>query len=340
MRESYRRIGAYAETCAAIANVMLSWRLLLATGEPRFGDAIERTMYNAVLPGISLDGTHFFYTNPLQRRARRGAKAAASGGRASWYPCACCPPNLMRTLSTFEQLIATSDDSGVQLHQFASGTIEAAVDGDPIRLRVETEQPWKGRVDVVIDETPARPWALRIRVPAWLRSGTLTVGESRRQVDTGSSSATVERTWRPGERMVFDAEMPPRLTEADPRVDAVRGCVAIECGPLVYCVEQIDLPSGITLDDVEVDVGGALDIRPAGSVLPLSSALGIKFEGRARPRDGLDQRDWPYHDSDERGEAPVTEPLVMTAMPYLAWANRGPGPMRIWLPVSGRDRER
>ena len=140
--------------------------------------------------------------------------------------------------------------------------------------------------------------------------------------------------------MVFDAEMPPRLTEADPRIDAVRGCVAIERGPLVYCIEQVDLPAGITVDEFEVDVDGSLDVRPAGPALPLSSALAVGVEGRSRPRrDGI-RPDWPYHDSDEGGEVGDSEALALTAMPYLAWANRGPGPMRGWLPASGRNRER
>ena len=112
---------AYAETCAAIGSVMLAWRLLLATGEERFADAIERTLYNAVLSGLSLDGSAFFYTNPLQLRDRSVVTGTASARRQSWYPCACCPPNLMRTLSTFEQRLATTDDHGIQLHQLASG---------------------------------------------------------------------------------------------------------------------------------------------------------------------------------------------------------------------------
>ena len=118
---------AYAETCAAIASVMLAWRLLLATGEPRYADAIERAVYNGVLSGLSLRGTGFFYANPLQRRTHRAYEAAGSDGRAPWYPCACCPPNLMRLLSSWEQYLATADDGGIQLHQYASSDVEADI---------------------------------------------------------------------------------------------------------------------------------------------------------------------------------------------------------------------
>ena len=146
---------AYAETCASIAGVMLGWRLLLATGEASYADAIERAMYNGVLPGLSLSGTRFFYVNPLQRRTRRAAEPPGQGARAPWYPCACCPPNLMRLLSSWQQYLASSDDTGVQLHQYASADLQADLAGGPVRLSVRTGYPWHGRVTVRVVEAPA-----------------------------------------------------------------------------------------------------------------------------------------------------------------------------------------
>ena len=133
---------AYAETCAAIASVMLSWRLLLATGEARFADALERTLYNAVLPGVGLDGTSFFYTNPLHRRASLEVSGNATGSRRPWYPCACCPPNLMRTLSSFEHLLATADGGGIAIAQWATSSIEASLEGGPVG------SPWPDRLSM------------------------------------------------------------------------------------------------------------------------------------------------------------------------------------------------
>src|SRR5262245_24605965 len=146
---------------------MLAWRLLLATGDPACADLMERTLYNAVLPSLSRDGTRFFYVNPLQRRTHRAWSEPSGGERASWYACACCPPNLMRTIASFPQVIATRDNNGIQLQQFAASEITAAVPGGRARIGVATDYPWDGRVDVTIKGTPADPWTLTIRVPGW-----------------------------------------------------------------------------------------------------------------------------------------------------------------------------
>src|SRR5262245_33118700 len=146
---------------------MLAWRLLLATGDPACADLMERTLYNAVLPSLSRDGTRFFYVNPLQRRTHRAWAEAGTGERASWYACACCPPNLMRTIASFPQVIATRDPDGIQLHQFAASEVTAELPGGRARLAIATDYPWDGRVVVTIEDSPADPWALTIRIPAW-----------------------------------------------------------------------------------------------------------------------------------------------------------------------------
>ena len=137
--------GAYAETCASIASVMLAWRLLLATGHPEYADVIERTIYNGVLPGISLDGASFFYVNTLQRRTERAPDRPRSGERQAWYACACCPPNVMRALSSWPQYLATADADGIQLHQFATAEFHVPVADGTARLAMETGYPWDGR---------------------------------------------------------------------------------------------------------------------------------------------------------------------------------------------------
>ena len=295
---------AYAETCAAIASVMLAWRLLLATGDPDCADAIDRTMLNGVLPGLSLDGVRFFYVNPLQRRTHRAAEEPTTGERQSWYACACCPPNLMRVLSTWEQYVATRDGDGIQLHQFASGSVGVELGSDRIGLAIETEYPWEGTVTITVTESPARPWTLSMRVPAWCRAASF----DGRPVEAGT--AREKRAWRPGDSIVFAMEMPPRITEPDPRVDAVRGCVALERGPIVYCIESADLPSGVEVEQLELDPGAPLESvdRPdiAGGLVGLH-AQGVRGDGTA-------------------------ESVDLQAVPYFAWANRSPGAMRVWVP--------
>lgn len=301
---------AYAETCAAIASVMLAWRLLLATGDASYADAIERAMYNGVLSGISLTGTGFFYTNPLQRRTHRAAETAGNGQRSTWYPCACCPPNLMRLLSSWQQYLATTDGTGVQLHQYASANVEAEVGGEEVRLAVRTGYPWHGRVSIHVLQTPDRPWTLSLRVPQWCRSATLTGPDGEAAVAAGEGIARQVRNWRAGDRVVLTLDLPVRVTEPDPRIDAVRGCVAVERGPLVYCVESVDTPSDVELEELVWD----------GSRPPVTAPrpdLGHAVVGVTIP-------------VVRRGRA--TGRLAAGAIPYFAWANRQVEAMRVWIP--------
>jgi len=189
----------------------------------------------------------------------------------------------MRLLASLHHYVATDTDDGVQVHQYATGTIEARV----ATLRVETGYPWSGRVAVEVAETRPEPWTLALRVPAWCDGARLTVNGE--QVEP----APVESTWSAGDRVVLSLPLAPRLTTPHPRVDAVRGCVAVERGPLVYCIEEPDVPGA----DVAID-----------------------------PRAPLVERERP----DLLGGV-VTVETPATAVPYFAWGNRGAGAMRVWL---------
>jgi DUF1680 family protein len=325
---------AYAETCAAIASVMLAWRLLLATGESRFGDAVERTLYNAVLPGLALEGTAYFYTNPLHVRDRSVATGNLALQRKPWYPCACCPPNVMRTLASFEHRLATADDRGLQLQQLAGARIEAEHAGAPITLRVETDMPWSGAVGIEVEATPTEPWALGLRVPGWLTSAVVHVGDEPVPFAPVDGYLSIERGWRPGDRLQLELAMPARVTLPDERIDAVRGCAAIERGPLVYCVEAADLPASrpadAGIDDLELEPGGELTLADAPGLPP--EVVAIEARGRVRHTASGAQPDWPYAAPGATGEA-SDAPVTLRAIPYFAWANREPGPMRVWLPT-------
>jgi DUF1680 family protein len=293
---------AYAETCAAIASVMLAWRLLQATGEPGYADAIERTIYNGVLSGLSLTGTEFFYVNPLQRRSHRTYEPVGHGRRMPWQACACCPPNLMRMLSSWQQYLATADDTGIQLHQYAAADIRARIGGAEAEVAIRTAYPWDGRVFVRVNRTPDHPWMLSLRVPEWCASATLSVAGGA-PVPVTAGVAERHRAWRSGDEVILHLDMPVRRIDPDPRVDAVRGCVAFERGPFVYCIESADLPDGAVLEDVRWDPSR----EPVATRRP---DLGDEVIGVAVPVRG--------------GTVP--------AVPYYAWANRGVGGMRVWLP--------
>ncbi|MGA8113296.1 MAG: beta-L-arabinofuranosidase domain-containing protein [Actinocatenispora sp.] len=321
---------AYCETCAAIASVQWSWRLLLLTGEARFADLIERTLYNGFASGVSLDGRRYFYVNPLQVRddhQDRGTNREAR--RTPWYKCACCPPNIMRLLSSLNHYLATADDSGIQVQQYASGTVTAAMPDGTAELRLTTGYPWQDTVQITVTAAPGSQWTLALRVPAWCRDASVRVGGDAAEADVRDGYLRLSRAWRAGETATLTLPMPPRLTVADPRVDAVRGCVAIERGPLVYCLETVDQPAGVRLDDVTVPTGEPLTGRWRPDLL--GGVTVVELTGRHhRRRTG--SGDWPYPPA---GAArPSGEPVSLTAVPYYAWANREPGAMRVWVPSS------
>ena len=315
---------AYAETCASIASVMLAWRLLLATGQPDYADVVERTIYNGVLPGVSLDGTSFFYVNALQRRTDRAAAKPGSGERQPWYACACCPPNLMRIVSSWPQYLATVDAGGVQLHQYATAEIHAPLVDGTARLAVETAYPWDGGVSITVLESPARPWTLSLRVPGWCGSAAIRApGREPALVPAGSRQALETRTWASGDTINLDLDMPARTTVPDPRIDAIRGCVAFERGPLVYCLETVDLPGDVALEEVELEPGARPVPEPRPDVA--DSAIGLAVPA-VRRRHGRTAGPPPSDPAEPT-------PIEIRAVPYFSWANRSVDAMRVWVPV-------
>jgi uncharacterized protein len=309
---------AYCETCAAIASIMWNWRLLLVTGESRFADLLERTLYNGFLSGFSLDGGSFFYSNPLQ--SRNGER------RHRWNPVACCPPNIMRLLASLHHYLATTSDSGVQLHQYATSTIRAVVPVvGPIELAVETGYPWSGSVTVEVVDCGDAEWTLSLRVPAWAR-GAVVDGQP-----VAPGYAELTRRWRPGDRVVLELDVSPRLTAPNPHIDAIRGCLALERGPVVYCFEAGDLPAGADLADVALQ----REAEPAdsGPLAPLGGVPAVSVAGVIRDLDAWRQIE--YVDVRELPVDGVAAPARLLAVPYFAWANRGDGGMRVWLPSSG-----
>jgi DUF1680 family protein len=162
---------AYAETCAAIASFMWNWRLLLATGNGRYADEMERGLHNAIAAAVSLDGRHFFYSNPLQLRpGHDGSNEDAPSERLPWYRCACCPPNVARLVASLQAYLATADDSGIQIHQYADSRIRADVGETPVELEIRSEYPWDGRVAIAVLAGHGS-WTLSLRVPEWARDG-------------------------------------------------------------------------------------------------------------------------------------------------------------------------
>lgn len=295
---------AYSETCAGVATVMLAHRLLLATGDLRYGDIVDRVLHNVVATAVADDGRAFFYANTLHQRTLTEAVPPdreqlrfGGGPRAPWFEVSCCLNNVARLLASLGGYLATEDDDGVQLHHYAPMTVEAA----GMRLSVDTDYPDGGSVVVTVEEAPAEPRTLTLRVPAW--------------ADGATPVDSTRRVFTAGDQVRLALPVKPRWTFPDPRIDATRGCAAVEVGPVVMCAESVDQEDGVTLDDVQVDT----------SVAPEATAV----KGRLiRPV----QRDWPYQSRNEIPES--SEPIVVALVPYHRWARRGPSTMRIWLPTA------
>jgi DUF1680 family protein len=285
---------------------------------------VERTIYNGVLSGVSLDGTSFFYVNALQRRTDRAPAKPGSGERQPWYACACCPPNLMRIVSSWPQYQATVDTGGVQLHQYATAEIHAPLADGTARLAVDTAYPWDGSVRVTVLESPPQPWTLSMRVPGWCRSAVVRApGREPASLPAGSRHALETRTWAAGDTFVLDLDMPARTTVPDHHIDAVRGCIAVERGPLVYCLETVDLPGDVTLEEVELEPGARPVPEPRPDVA--ESAIGIAVPAVRRRRGRA-----PRTPASDPSEA---MPIEIRAVPYFTWANRSVDAMRVWIPV-------
>ncbi|ROS73347.1 glycoside hydrolase family 127 protein [Cellulomonas sp. PhB143] len=318
---------AYAETCASIGGVQWAWRLLLATGEARYGDQIERMLLNGFLSGLSLAGTEYFYVNPLQLRADAEPEENRSPahGRRGWFDCACCPPNIMRTLSSLTAYLATRTDAGLQIHQYAPGPISS----DGLSVRVETGYPYDGRVVVHVDEVPGRPVEIALRVPAWAEGATL----DGAPVAAGGYARTTGLL-AAGDTVDLVLPMAPRLTTADARVDAVRGCVAIERGPLVYALEQPDQAAGVVVDDARLDPDETITVERRDDLLGGTTVL--RARGRVvRAPDGAARAPYrPLGDAVPTDGGDDERDVELVAIPYHLWANRGPQPMRVWIPLA------
>ncbi|HVX44011.1 MAG TPA: beta-L-arabinofuranosidase domain-containing protein [Mycobacteriales bacterium] len=312
---------AYAETCAAIASMQWNRRLLLATGNSRYADLFERQFYNAVLSGVSLANDAYFYVNALQVRSDpildEGERRAPAFGRQPWYGCSCCPTNLMRTLASIQHYVVSSTVDGMQIDQYASCTVESGA----AALTLQTDYPWDGTVRIRIDRNAESEWALRLRIPAWAEGATVSINAAEPDSVVAGDYHELRRIWASGDEVVLELPMRPRLSHGHPRVDAIRGAVAIERGPLVYAIEQCDQADGVTVDDVAITGG----LREESVMWDGVGAVPVvTFEATCTDPNSGSAWDSP---------AQAGKPATVRAIPYFMWGNRELGPMKVWIPA-------
>ncbi len=338
---------AYSETCANIGNVLWNWRMFLATGEAQFMDVVELALYNSVLSGGSLDGTNFFYTNPLRVTDPLPTELRWSRTREPYVSSFCCPPNLVRTIAESADYAYGKSADTVWVNLYGGSTLATELPGSgKVELTQETDHPWNGRVRIIINECGTNEFALKLRIPGWAGGASVRINNqpaenlgvppSRRLAATAAKLAgetpallgsyfEIRRVWHPGDFVTLDLPMPPRLMEANPLVEEDANQVAIQRGPVVYCLESPDLPRGTKLTDVMIPANIHLttryDRRLLGGVVVL--------EGQAVARPAENWNGKLYREFKPADLRPVNIRLI----PYFVWANRGPSEMSVWLPL-------
>lgn len=310
---------SYSETCAGIGAIMLSQRLLLATGEAAYADMVERILYNIVATSPAEDGRGFFYANTLYRRtegevppADTASPRADSSLRAPWYHVSCCPTNVARTLSSLSSLVATTSGDAVQIQQYMPGRVSADLPSGRVVLEVDTAYPHEGVIRITVVEAPEQ-WRLALRVPAWADGATLDHGEGPVGVAVGN--VEVSRVPAVGGAVELTLPMAPRFLFPDPRIDTVTGQVAVARGPLVHALESTDL--GADVARAVVDLGAGVEDSDAQVLV----SVRLLPEADAQ---------WPYNEAP--GGQTLGEPRWVPLTPYHAWGNRGPATMRVWMP--------
>ena len=338
---------AYAETCAAIGSVMWNWRMLNITGDSKYADLMEHTLYNAVLPGLSLDGLRYFYENPLADSGKHR--------RSEWFGCACCPPNVARLLASLPGYFYSTLENEIYVHLYASNIATITLpSGGKVVLEQKTNYPWDGEIEITIKEAPAEPFDLVLRCPAWadepfytyreerdeskeetkfwLNGGPdnpvrgrkptdaqIAAGDTRKSWIYDGSYWRFEREWKTGDTLRIVIPMRAFNLQSHPNVTSNRGQIALQRGPLIYCVEQADNEKPVS----EIGLLKYVELSSKWSPELLGGVVTLSGSGIWRDHSNLS-----LHDRDNEASRP--EPIQITAIPYYAWANREAGAMRIW----------
>ena len=299
---------AYNETCAAIGMVYVNHRLFLLHGDSKYYDVLERTLYNGLISGVSLEGDAFFYPNPLEVKKERKYQ------RQAWFGCACCPSNISRFIPSLPGYVYAVKDNDVYVNLFMGNTSTLQVNGKPVTLKQETAYPYSGEVKLVIEEAN-QPFTMKVRIPGWARNEAMPSNlyafadglQSQYSVkingeviktELQQGYCSISRDWKTGDVVELSLDLQPRLVKANNQVEADRGRVAVQCGPIVYCAESPDNEQSI------------------GSIT-LNGLTQLKVEWQPEKLHGINQ---------------IVTDNGVTLIPYYAWAHRGVSDMEVWIP--------
>lgn len=329
----------YNETCGQVGCFMWSYRMLANEADARYADVMEREMYNGFLGGIGLDGKSWFYRNVLRRydadydpaKVKSAVQETDMSHRSQpGRKNVCCPSNLLRTFAEMSAYFYSVGDDGLWVHQFGGTRVTVPLAGGEFSLEQRTDYPADGTVKFVVRKAPAQPVSLRVRVPGWAEGVKFSIdGAAVAKPGMERGYAVFRRVWRAGEVLMLDSPMPARLMTGNPDIEATRNQVAVMRGPLVYCLESTDLPTGVTVP--EVYLPSDLVLKPQKGLPKADGELAADV--LTLTGEGIDRSAPAWNGLYRPLDATPLKPVPLRFIPYYAWANRGKSAMSVWLPV-------
>ncbi|WP_201300996.1 aceric acid hydrolase [Sunxiuqinia indica] len=322
--------SAHNESCANIGNLLWNWRMFLATGQAEYADIMEQVMYNSLLAGVSLDGERYFYTNPLAVSSDLPFELRWSKDREEYIGyCNCCPPNTIRTVAEIHNYLYSMSNDGLWFNFYAGNHLKTELkDGSKLELEQITDYPWSGDVTLKITKAPNGDLPFHIRIPSWCEQAEIKVnGEALNTDLLPGTYCKIDRRWEKGDHVELKLAMPVSFIEANPLVEETRNQVAVQRGPVVYCLESVDLPEGVDL--FQVAISPEQTFTPEKTEIANSQLVALK--GKAEL---VREADWDQDKLYRKISAKELRSVPITLIPYYAWDNRGKCDMSVWLQLA------
>lgn len=307
---------AYTETCAAIASYMWNYRMFLATGDAKYVDLMELVLYNGLLSGISIDGKHYFYVNPLEDRGEKR--------RQPWYECACCPPNIARTLTSFPGYIYATSDEGIYTNLYENSQANITYKEKEVKITQETDYPWDGKIKIILSTEATEPFALFLRIPSWTNVFDITVDGEKLNKNLEKGFLKIFKPWNGTHEIILNLPMDIKFVESHPFVRENLDKVALKRAPMVYCIEKADNKEG-DVWNYQIDLNEK--IEPENYQINSKKVIKLKAKGYFE-----DLRNWEGKLYSQVGRIKEAKKKIdINLIPYFAWANREEGPMAVWI---------
>jgi hypothetical protein len=317
---------AHNETCANIGNLLFNWRMLQVTGDAKYAEIVETTLYNSILSGVSLDGKRFFYTNPLRISKHFPYTLRWSKEREEYIKlCNCCPPNTVRTLVQAQNYAYSVSDDALWCHLYGGNELSTQFKGGKLKISQKTDYPWDGKINIKLEDVVNEPFAIKLRIPEWCTQAQIRVNGKLINISTTPNSyATIDRKWKKGDFIDLQLDMQVRLIESNPLVEETRNQTAIKRGPIVYCLEEMDVADGQSIDNVLIPAD--IELKTVQTIIDGSQITGLT--GKARLTNDDSWKNTLYREV-KKSDKTVNIKLI----PYYAWGNRGKSDMTVWMPL-------